>query len=676
MRRCPLALALVLALSLPALAASPAAAVSSVGQFVLRCAYSHSLMDDPIVAPGQPGASHLHDFFGNTTTDASSTLDSLLRGSTTCRAPSDTAAYWTPAAYLNDTRVVPTVMRIYYLGSRTRRVETIPAGLQIIGGNKTALTAAENPHVSWNCGQTTAVRTPRADAPYDCAPWSSYGFVDGVIGSIDLPNCWDGRGLRPEDVVYPVSGSCPEGFAHVLPKLSERVHFGIMNPLNPDGSVALSLASGPYYTLHADFWNSWQQERLDQLVAGCLVAAVHCGSVDATYRVEWTDEFGTRRYDMALAVAPDGEGGTYVAGFTNLALAGQTYRHRSDAFLRRYDATGTELWTREFGTSGTDRALAVAAEGSAVFVAGETDGRFPRQRASGGVDAFVARFDADGTKGWLRQFGTRRDDEAAAVGASATAVYVAGSTGGRLAGRAAGSPLDAFVTRLDPADGGSVWTTQLGGGGTDRATALALWHHSLYVAGSSDGGLRGPADGEADSFVAGLDADGGTTWVRDVGGPGEDSATSVAVRSENVFVAGWTDGTIPGQASAGGRDAYLGRLGSDGTVAWTRQFGSSAADDAASVALSGKGVYVTGSTLGALAGSSSLGESDGFVRKYLLLKGTDIWTWQFGTADYDRVASAAADAGGVFVAGTTHGALEGQANAGDRDAFVVRTVFA
>jgi hypothetical protein len=200
MRRPSLALALVLALSVPVVVASPAPAATGVGQFVLRCAYSHSLMDDPIVAPGQPGVSHMHDFFGNTTTDASSTFDSLMSGSTTCRAPSDTAAYWSPAAFLNGTRVIPTVMRIYYLGSRGRRVETIPAGLQIIGGNKTALSAAENPHVSWNCGQTTEVRTPRASAPYDCTPWASYGFVDGVIASIDLPNCWDGHGLRPEDV--------------------------------------------------------------------------------------------------------------------------------------------------------------------------------------------------------------------------------------------------------------------------------------------------------------------------------------------------------------------------------------------------------------------------------------------------------------------------------------------
>src|SRR5690606_7057081 len=61
-----------------------------VGQFVTGCAYSHTAPDDPIVHAGFPGRSHLHDFFGNTSTDAHSTLDSLLEGETTCQMQLDT----------------------------------------------------------------------------------------------------------------------------------------------------------------------------------------------------------------------------------------------------------------------------------------------------------------------------------------------------------------------------------------------------------------------------------------------------------------------------------------------------------------------------------------------------------------------------------------------------------
>ena len=64
----------------------------------------------------------------------------------------------------------------------------------------------------------------------------------------------------------------------------------------------------------------------------------------------------------------------------------------------------------------------------------------------------------------------------------------------------------------------------------------------------------------------------------------------------------------------------------------------------------------------------------GSSRKYLP-NGTEVWTRQFGTTDYDAVYGMASDPKGVVAVGTTHGAFEGQTNAGDRDVFLVRIAF-
>ena len=104
-----------------------------------------------------------------------------------------------------------------------------------------------------------------------------------MVGVVDLPNCWDGVGLEPSNVVYPDGGACPSGFDHVLARVSERIHFGVMNPLNLDGTVGLTLSSGAYYTLHADFWNAWDQPTLDALVDRCINAGVHCGDVSPSH---------------------------------------------------------------------------------------------------------------------------------------------------------------------------------------------------------------------------------------------------------------------------------------------------------------------------------------------------------------------------------------------------------
>ena len=64
-----LGLAAMLALSLLAVPAIPATAAATSGSFVTQCDFSHRLPDDPIVFPGQPGASHSHDFTGNRSTN-------------------------------------------------------------------------------------------------------------------------------------------------------------------------------------------------------------------------------------------------------------------------------------------------------------------------------------------------------------------------------------------------------------------------------------------------------------------------------------------------------------------------------------------------------------------------------------------------------------------------------
>ncbi len=657
---------------LAALVPSPVGADESAGQFWVRCRFSHAAMDDPIVFPGQPGASHMHDFFGNKTTSANSTDASMLAGATNCRIPSDTAGYWSPTASLSGVTVKPPLMRIYYLGVKDVAVETIPQGLKMIGGNKDALSPAENPHVFWYCGQTVSVKTPKMDAPYDCGPWAQYRFVDGVVGVVDLPNCWDGVGLEPSNVVYPVGGVCPSGFDHVLPKVSERVHFGVMNPLNPDGTVGLTLSSGAYYTLHADFWNTWQQPRLDQLVADCLVAHVACGSVTPAPKPEWTREFGTLRYDLALGLAQAG-GRAFVVGSTNLALPGQDFRAGADAFVRAYGSKGRELWTDEFGTSGIDQALAVAATRSGIFVVGSTDQALHGQRHRAGIDAFVRAYSLHGGVLWTREFGSTGDDRALAVAVNAGGVYVAGTTDGKIGDLRWGG-VDGFVRKYSRA-GTELWTKQVGTLFTDDVRAVAVDGLGVYVAGSTDGAFEHASAGGFDAFVRAYRPNGSTWWVSEFGTAGMDGIRAIDAGPSAIYVAGSTDGTFQEQVGQGGIDGFIRRLDVHGNEVWTRQFGSPGTDEVRGVDVTAGGNFVAGSTDGAFPDQTLLGETDAFLAKYNA-RGVQLWTTQFGTNDFDAGSALTANVEAVYVAGETYGAFEGQVNEGDRDAFVTKIGFA
>ena len=61
------------------------AAPDVVGAFRFVCSAGQLLHDDPIVYPGQPGKSHLHQFYGNTGANASSTIGTP--GSTSTNSP-------------------------------------------------------------------------------------------------------------------------------------------------------------------------------------------------------------------------------------------------------------------------------------------------------------------------------------------------------------------------------------------------------------------------------------------------------------------------------------------------------------------------------------------------------------------------------------------------------------
>jgi hypothetical protein len=88
--------------------------------------------------------------------------------------------------------------------------------------------------------------------------------------------------------------------------------------------------------------------------------------------------------------------------------------------------------------------------------------------------------------------------------------------------------------------------------------------------------------------------------------------------SGNVYVAGETFGALPGQKSAGLYDAYVRKYDSAGAEHWTRQLGAGSNDYGFSVSVDGSGsVYLAGYTDGALPGQSFAGYYDAFIARLI-----------------------------------------------------------
>jgi hypothetical protein len=246
---------------------------------------------------------------------------------------------------------------------------------------------------------------------------------------------------------------------------------------------------------------------------------------------------------------------------------------------------------------------------------------------------------------------------------------VAGETGGALPGQTNAGGIDAFVRKYD-SDGNETWTRQFGTVGTDQAFAIFAFWPDVYVAGLTNGSFPGETNaGGFDIFLRKYDVNGSLQWTRQFGTPGFDEALGLFVDATGVYLSGEVDGALPGQAHAGTADAFVRKYDHAGNELWTRQFGTSASDVAFKIAGHDYGIYVVGRTGGALPGQTHLGMQDAFVRKYDA-SGNEIWTRQFGTATNDIAIGTATDPSGVYVAGRADAALPGQVHAGGPDAFL------
>ena len=115
-------------------------------EFQANCTPTHTLNDDPIVYPGQAGASHSHTFMGNRSTNANTTTASLLAAnSTSCTVPQDESAYWFPTLMRGENKVVASnEQTIYYKTGIIdyKKVVPFPQGLRFLVGSMTATTPA------------------------------------------------------------------------------------------------------------------------------------------------------------------------------------------------------------------------------------------------------------------------------------------------------------------------------------------------------------------------------------------------------------------------------------------------------------------------------------------------------------------------------------------------------
>lgn len=155
-------------------------------------------------------------------------------------------------------------------------------------------------------------------------------------------------------------------------------------------------------------------------------------------------------------------------------------------------------------------------------------------------------------------------------------------------------------------------------------------------------------------FLRQYDAAGNSLWLTSTNVPFH-PANGVSASSSGIY-------TVSVSSSSGSGRAFVRRFDSSGALQWIRTVGSLQAQPSgnAAVVADSTGATVVGSVVGAFPGFTFAGTHDVFAMRFDTA-GNVLWTRQFGSSDSEGVYSVVRDGASFVFAGTTAGALPGQA---------------
>lgn len=295
------------------------------------------------------------------------------------------------------------------------------------------------------------------------------------------------------------------------------------------------------------------------------------------------------------------------------------------------------IWGKQFGSEQDDKTRNLVADTSGnIFIVGKTMGKLG-QEYFGKSDGFIAKIDSAARLLWVRQIGSKEDDELkhADVDASGN-LYAIGYICPDDVNRP--KDTDILAVKVD-SNGKTIWQKTYGTDAPDTGENIVVAKDgTLYLTGSTKGTLYGSSSGKGDCFILHLDSDGYIIHSVQFGISENDMGSGITIGDNSlIYVCGTTQGNMAAQ-NAGGDDLFWGIFTSDLKQVKLVQSGTNKGDYAGEIKTDLAGnIYVSGSTDGDMA-IPQIGNTDAFLQKWSN-KGELTWSRQFGTTNWDGIHS-------------------------------------
>ena len=337
--------------------------------------------------------------------------------------------------------------------------------------------------------------------------------------------------------------------------------------------------------------------------------------------------------DSFQALIVDATGNIYATGqtfgSTTITFDGITKFGSTDAFLIKYSSTGTKISTDLFGSSSGDSGEVLVSDSVGnIFLVGTArpgttiDG----QSFIGSDDILIRKYDSSGTKLFTKIIGTTSSESVSAAAVDSTGnLYIGGgSLGGSFYGTNPDTNSDMYLLKYDT-NGNMIWHRQVNNTGSERDSKILIDNSgNIWQCGYATQGYDGNATfGNSDVILTKYQGDGTKLFSRQYGTSYPDYCAGIVKDSTgNIFVGGMSSGDFGGtnaDISHSSSDVFLMKLDSNGNVVWLKQFGGSANDDVQAIRINSKNeIYVAGRTTSNLEGNTLMSASkfDFFLMKF------------------------------------------------------------
>lgn len=353
-----------------------------------------------------------------------------------------------------------------------------------------------------------------------------------------------------------------------------------------------------YFTTNATFDNN-------TTVSSAGLDDIFIAKTNSSGNLQWVKRAGGLNIDKAISIDADNAGNFVITGFyyATADFGGQslTAAGLQDAFVAKYDASGTLIWVKNIGGTGSESGNSIVFDNTGnVIVTGEFSGTCsfgPTSLTSqvNSLDVFTAKYDNSGNLLWAKKGSGTYTDRGTDVSTDASGnIYVSGMFSDTITfDLQHNNPMynAMFVIKYN-ASGAEQWFRWMGSGTVVNMGGIAVHNNDVNITGNFNGtlyffgGVVNPSLTSTfsnDIFVCRFDLSGNVVWSHADGSSSEVNARAIGTNSSGEVIVGgnfkcrfsdyslhYGDGIF---CSIGYWDSYVGSYDNSGNWMWGRHYG-------------------------------------------------------------------------------------------------------